>query len=395
MNPLGKTKESVLSQAENALAAAPAMPDLPEGALTIGADALTAFIAAIFRAAGCDAPEAGRIAASLVSANLTGHDSHGVVRVPRYVHVLGLGQVRAGQTLTIVSETPAHALVDGNFGFGQTIAPLAVDLGIAKAKNTGIAVIGLRNAGHVGRIGEWAERAAEAGLISIHFANVFNGELVAPFGGVDRRFSTNPFSVGVPLTPDPPLLLDFATSVVAEGKVLVASNGGKSVPDDAMIEPDGRFSSDPRTIYGPIEGTHERNPGAGLGALRAFGGHKGSGLAFMCEILAGCLTAGGTSGPALRGPGRRIANGMLSIYIAPGGFASETFAQAARDYAAYVKASRPALPVGEVLLPGEPERRTRAERLKNGVPLQARTWEAILATARSLGVPAPPFPLSP
>ncbi len=365
------------------------MHDTLAPVVTIGADALAAFAGAIFRAAGCDAAESERIALSLVSANLAGHDSHGIVRVPRYVHVLGLGQVRAGQRLTIVHDAPAHALVDGNFGFGQTIAPLAVDLGIAKAKSSGVAVIGLRNSGHIGRVGEWAERAAAAGLISIHFVNVFNGELVAPFGGVDRRFSTNPFSVGVPMAEGPPLLLDFATSVVAEGKVLVASNGGKKVPDDAMIEPDGRLSSDPRTLYGPIEGTDERNPSAGPGALRAFGGHKGSGLAFMCEILAGCLTGGGTSGPAERGPGRPIANGMLSIYVAPGAFSGAAFADAAREYCTYFKASRPAESGGEVLLPGEPERRTRALRLKKGIPLQRRTWESLAATARNLGVNVP------
>ena len=365
------------------------MDDLPESSVTIGADPLTAFVGAIFRAAGCDAAEAARIATSLVSANLSGHDSHGVARVPRYVRVLQLGQVSAGRSLTIVREAPAHALVDGNFGFGQTIAPLAVDLGVAKAQSSGVAVIGLRNSGHLGRVGEWAERAAAAGLISIHFVNVFNGELVAPFGGVDRRFSTNPFCIGVPVQGGPPLLLDFATSVVAEGKVLVASQGGKKVPGDAMIEPDGRFSSDPRTIYGPIDGTHERNPSAGPGALRAFGGHKGSGLAFMCEILAGCLTGGGTSGPAERGPGRRIANGMLSIYITPGDFAAEGFVQAAVGYVAYVKASRPAELGSEVLVPGEPERRIRALRLANGVPLQSRTWAAIVATARTLGLDAP------
>ena len=360
--------------------------DQPHATRTVPVDDLRAFVARIFAAAGCDASEAERIGYYLVSANLAGHDSHGVVRVPRYAQVLKLGQVRAGQTLRIVTETPCQALVDGNFGFGQTIAPLAVDVGVAKAKAAGVAVIGLCNSGHIGRIGDWAERAASAGLISIHFVNVFNGELVAPFGGVDRRFSTNPFCVGVPMPERDPLILDFATSVVAEGKVLVASNGGKQVPHDAMIEPDGRLSSDPATLYGPLEGTRERNPGAGSGALRAFGEHKGSGLAFMCEVLAGCLTGGGTSGPAERGPGRRIANGMLSIYIAPAGLGTAHFAQAVLDYVAYVKSSRPAVPGGEVLIPGEPERRARAARLAGGIPLQADTWAAIVATARDVGL---------
>ena len=359
------------------------------GPVTMAAAPLGTFISAVFRAAGCAPAEAERISFYLVSANLAGHDSHGVARVPRYVQMLKLGQVRAGQSLTIINETPSQALVDGNFGFGQTIAPLAIDLGIQKAKSTGLAVIGLRNSGHVGRVGDWAERAAAADLISIHFVNVFNGALVAPFGGVERRFSTNPFCIGVPLPPGPPLILDFATSVVAEGKVLVASLGGKPVPADAMIEPDGRLSADPRTLYGPIEGTGERQPSAGKGALRAFGGHKGSGLAFMCEVLAGCLTGGGTSGPVQAAAGRRIANGMLSIYLAPRGFGVDHFADAAREYVAYFKSSQPDRDNGEVLIPGEPEERTRAERRASGIPLQATTWAAILETARDLGVAAP------
>jgi uncharacterized oxidoreductase len=358
----------------------------PLGTVTIPVDDLTAFARRIFAAAGCDAAEAERVSSYLVGSNLAGHDSHGVVRIPRYVQVLKLGQVRAGQSLTIISETPTQALVDGNFGFGQTIAPLAVDVGIAKAKATGVAVIGLRNSGHIGRVGDWAERAAAAGLISIHFVNVFNGELVAPFGGVDRRFSTNPICIGVPMSEGPPLILDFATSVVAEGKVLVASNGGKPVPHGAMIEPDGQLSSDPATLYGPLAGTHERNPAAGRGALRAFGDHKGSGLAFMCEVLAGCLTGGGTSGPVERGPGRRIANGMLSLYFLPAESGVTHFARAVLDYIDYFKSSRPAEATGEVLIPGETEQRTRMARLKDGIPLQAHTWAAIVATARDLSL---------
>lgn len=356
---------------------------------TVKADALADFIAAIFRAAGCDAEESHRIGHHLVSANLAGHDSHGVIRTPRYVQWLREGKVKAGQKLTVVTETPTYAVVDGNYGFGQTIGPLAVDLGISKAKQAGMAAIALRHAGHIGRIGDWAERAAEAGLVSIHFVNVAGGELVAPFGGVDRRFSTNPVCIGAPMPDGPPLLLDFATSLVAEGKVLVASNGGKPVPAGALIEPDGTLSSDPRTLYGPIEGTHLRDPANGPGALRAFGEHKGSGLAFMCEILAGCLAGGGTSGPIPGGKRGRISNGMLSIYLAPGAFAAEHFRQAAKDYADYLKSSRPAASVSEVLVPGEPEARNRAARLRDGVPLQADTWAALVATAKDLGVAAP------
>jgi uncharacterized oxidoreductase len=365
---------------------------MPDAASThlIAADVLGNLITDIFAAAGCRREEAERIGHYLLSANLAGHDSHGVIRTPRYVQWLKEGKVLAGQTLTVVNEGPVHATVDGNYGFGQTIGPLAVDLGIAKARAAGVAVIALRHSGHLGRIGDWAERAAAAGLVSIHFVNVEGGELVAPFGGVDRRFSTNPVCIGVPGEADAPmLLLDFATSLVAEGKVLVASNGGKKVPPDALVRPDGQFTDDPSALYGPLVPSGPRDPAMGEGALVAFGLHKGSGLAFMCEILAGVLSGGGTSGPVPGGKRGRISNGMLSVYLDPAKFAGADFHARARAYADYVKASRPVTPGGEVLVPGEPEARTRAERLAHGVPLQAQTWEAIRATARGLGVAVP------
>ena len=356
----------------------------------VAVDTLRQFTAEIFAAAGCGRDEAERAAAHLISANLAGHDSHGVIRVPRYVLWIQQDFVRPGQSITIVAETPVHAIVDGNFGLGQTIGEQAVDLGIRKAKANGIALIGLRNVGHLGRIGDWGERAAEAGLVSLHFVNVRAGELVAPFGGVDRRFSTNPVCIAIP-SPDGglPMLLDFATSLVAEGKVLVASNGGKPVPDTALIGPDGTISGDPRVLYGPIEGTRVRDSAKGAGALRTFGEHKGSGLAFMCDILGGCLLGGGTSGPVPGGKRTRITNGMLSIYIDPGSFGAADFVRHAQDFAEYVKASRPATSGGEVLVPGEPEARARAQRLKNGIPLQPDTWAALVETARGLNVQPP------
>ncbi len=363
--------------------------DLPLPTHVIAADTLQAFVADIFAAAGCARPEAERIGLHLVSANLTGHDSHGVIRVPRYVSDLREGRVVAGQTLTIVAESPTHAVVDGGYGFGQTIGPLAVDLGIAKAKAAGMAIIALRKSGHIGRIGDWGERAAAEGLISIHFVNVENGELVAPFGGTGRRFSTNPFCIGLPSKDGgAPLLLDFATSIVAEGKVLVASNGGKKLPAGALITPDGQLSTDPATLYGPLTPAGPRQAGNGTGAIRAFGDHKGSGLAFMCDILGGVLTGGGTSGPMRPGI-RRISNGMLSIYLDPGHFGAKDFVAEAQDFVEYVKSSSPAEPGGEVLVPGEPEDRTRRDRLRHGVPLQTDTWATIVATAGELGLKAP------
>ena len=345
---------------------------------------LESLVAEIFRAAGCDSAESGRIATHLLGANLAGHDSHGVVRVPRYVEWLEAGFVLKGQSAEIVTDGGAFVVLDGKFGFGQTVAPQAVALGIERAKANGVCITALRNAGHIGRVGDYSERAIEHGLISIHFVNVAGSVLVAPFGGVERRFSTAPFSVGVPL-PGRPLVLDFATSLVAEGKVLVASTGGKKLPDGALIEPDGTLSSDPHTLYGAYEATGPRTPGNGLGAIRAFGEHKGSGLAFMCEMLGGALTAGGTAGPIAER--QRIANGMLSIFLSPQHFGTQAeFERMGLAYAEWVSDCKPADAGEPVLLPGEPEKKKRADRLANGVPLPPDAWNAIRATARRLGV---------
>jgi len=355
--------------------------------LLIGAEALERLVRDMFAAAGCDAAEASDIASHLVGANLAGHDSHGVVRVPRYIDWMRAGYVFAGKQPQVVTDGGAFALLDAQFGFGQSATKRATALGIERARQHGAAVIALRNAGHVGRIGHYAEQALAAGLISIHLVNVAGSSLVAPFGGVERRFSTAPFAIGVPLE-GRPVVLDFATSRVAEGKVLVASNGGKPLPPDALIEPDGRLSGDPHTLYGNYEPVGPRLPGGGPGAIRAFGDHKGSGLALMCELLAGAFTAGGCSGPV---EGRtRISNGLLSIYLSPAHFGTEAeFQRMGRDYVEWVASSRPAVPGEPVLLPGEPEARNRAERLAKGIPLQPDTWAGIVQSAASLGVQAP------
>ena len=255
--------------------------------VTIKAGALTDLVGDIFSRAGCSAQEGERIGKYLVSANLTGHDSHGVARVPRYLQWKRDGVVHADRKAKIVTETPVLAVVDGLQGFGQTVTPQAVQIGIDKCKAMGLSMVALRNAGHIGRVGDWAEMAAEAGLVSVHFVNASGSVLVAPFGGAERRLSTAPFCVGVPRPGQPPVVLDFATSVVAEGKVMVASQGGKKLPDDALITLDGQMSGDPHVLYGDYTATSLRTPGTGKGAIRAFGEHKGSGLALMCELLGG------------------------------------------------------------------------------------------------------------
>jgi len=348
----------------------------------IDAAALKQFVGEIFVAAGSSAAEAERIAASLVGANLAGHDSHGVARVPRYVQWKREGVIHPDRTVDILVDTPVLAVVDGRHGYGQTAGAQAVRLGIDKCKAMGLSAVALRHSGHLGRIGDWAEMAAKEGLVSIHLVNVAGSVLVAPFNGVERRFSTAPFCIGIPRPGEDPVLLDFATSLVAEGKVLVASQGGKPLPEDALISKDGARSGDPHVLYGDYAPGEPRNYRKGTGAIRAFGEHKGSGLALMCELIGGALTGNGASAFE-----RSWSSGMFSFYIDPAKIDPEgLFSPEVARMVAFTKSSQAATADGEVLVPGEPEQRNRAERLAHGIPLPDDTWMALTATAREVGV---------
>jgi uncharacterized oxidoreductase len=349
--------------------------------LDIPVEGLTALCADVFERLGSRPQEARRVAASLVGANLTGHDSHGVIRLPRYVDWVRSGDIVPNQTIELMVDTPFIAVVDGRYGFGQTVAPSAVAVGIKKAKAAGLSAVSLRNAGHIGRVGEWAEMAAAEGLISIHFVNVAGSVLVAPFGGVERRLSTAPFCIAIPRKDAEPVVLDFATSLVSEGKAAVASRGGKPLVEGALIGPDGALSSDPAMLYGPLTPEGLRNAELGKGAIRAFGEHKGSGLALICELLGGSLTGTGAAKP-----GRRFANGMLSLYLDPARMdPSHLFDGDMARYLDWFKQGK-AMPGHQILTPGEPERFSRAKRMTAGVPLTLETWNSIAAAAIGVGL---------
>src|ERR1700748_2609860 len=350
--------------------------------VTIKIENLIDFVADVFNHAESSSEEARRIATYLTTANLTGHDSHGVIRVPVYIRWKKMGSIIPNQTAEIVVDTPSLAVVDGKFGYGQTVAPVAVKIGIAKCKSNGLAAVALRNAGHIGRVGDWAEMAAAEGLVSVHFVNAAGSLLVAPFGGVEKRLSTAPYCVGIPREGQDPIVLDFATSIVAEGKCLVASRGGKKLPKGALVDADGSLSEDPAVLYGPYTPEGPRDHTKGTGAIRAFGDHKGSGLAFMCELLGGALTGtGATSG------GRRFANGMLAFYIDPKVVdPAHFFDGEITRYVDFIRETKPVRAGEPVLTPGDVERRTRAERTKNGIPLPDDTWAAIVNTGRGVGV---------
>jgi uncharacterized oxidoreductase len=358
------------------------------GSVYVQVEPLKALVAETFSRNGCSATEASRIATRLSGANLRGHDSHGVIRVPRYANWLNDGVQVADVTVDIKLDNEMLAVIDGKFGFGQTVGEQAIDIGIAKAAKHGIAITALQNSGHLGRIGDWAERAAAQGLVSIHMVNVRGSLIVAPFGGIDRRMSTSPFCAGIPMNNgEDPIILDMATSVVAEGKALVALKGGKPLPEDAIITETGEITGDPQPLYGEVRQGEFPDPSKGPGALRAFGNHKGSGLNFLMEMMAGALTGSGCAG-ALNEPKRRFCNGMFSIYLSPEAFghSDDSFVSEVRSYVAFLKSSRPTESGGEVLIPGEKEKQTMAERLVTGLPLAPEAWSDIVDTARNAGM---------
>ncbi len=357
------------------------MAPKPEQIL-LTATGLTALIKGLFEAAGAEVGEAEAIAQNLVEANLCGHDSHGVVRVPRYLLAERQGQVHFGKTAEIIVDGGAFALLEGHRGFGQVLGRQAVEIGIAKARQHGVSLVALRRAGHLGRIGAWAEQACAAGVVSLHFVNVARSTLVAPFGGAERRMSTAPVTIGVVNPNGDDFILDFATSKVAEGKVLVGLKGGKMPPPGSLIDAQGRPTQDPAALYGDVPAGQVPNPRKGPGALVAMGDHKGSGLALACELLAGALTGSGAAGP-----GEGMHNGMLSIYLTPEILDDgHDFGRAVGDYIDYVRACLPADPDQPVMIPGDPERRTQTKRLREGLPLASETLESLLDAGKLYGL---------
>jgi uncharacterized oxidoreductase len=338
-------------------------------------DPLRAAVREIMRGFGSDENESALVAANLVRANLTAHDSHGIGMLPRYAQAYGEGGLRPNMHVRVGLDTGMLLGLDGGSGFGQSVGHEAMNLGIERAREHGACIMALGNAHHLGRIGEWAEMAVVQGLISVHFVNVISRPIVAPWGGSDARFGTNPFAVGIPLGAREPVVLDFATSVIAQGKTRVAFNKGEPLAPGCMLDAHGNPTTDP--VYGVLEP---------LGALLPFGQHKGFGLSLVCELLGGALAGGhSVDGPA--DGKRRVLNGMLTILIDPARIADRAlFEQQAQRTVDWITASPPQPGVDRLLVAGEPEREASARRQAQGIPVDERTWAEILQAAETLGV---------
>jgi uncharacterized oxidoreductase len=341
----------------------------------IHGEELRRFATALVAAMGASVEEAETVADVLVRSNLAGHDSHGVIRLEQYGRMVREGQIVPGAPFEIVRQTPAMAVVDGHRGFGAVVAVRATRLGMEMARASGAAVVSVRGSNHISRLGHYVLMATEAGLVGFMTANNHGGGAwVAPWGGTDRRLSTNPIAFAAP-TGGQPLLVDITTSTVAEGKVRVLRNKGLPIPEGWAIHADGSPLTDPAHMYGPPHGS-----------LLAFGGitgHKGFALSMMVELLSGALSGAGCTGAAKVAPG----NAIFLLVVDPNAVGSlEAFQAEARRLIDWVKASPP-LPGGAgVMAPGEPEFREEARRRAEGIPLDEETWRQLGELATKLGV---------
>jgi uncharacterized oxidoreductase len=350
--------------------------------MLIRPEPLTRFVTNVFTKVGATEQVAHEVADHLVAANLKGHDSHGVGMVGAYVRNARAKLMDPSAHAKVLRDRGAVLVVDGQMGFGQVVGREATDLALARAKEIGVVCVGLRNAHHLGRIGAYGERCGRAGFVSMHFVNVVGHEpQVSPWGGRERRMTTNPFCCVVPRDGDEPVVLDMATSAIALGKVRVAYMKGEPVPDGVLVDSEGMPTTDPRVMY--------QEP---FGALGPFGQHKGYGLALMCELLGGALAGEWTAQPAHPRAGT-IVNHMFMVVVDPNALGDRTtFQNEVRAMIDYIHSTTPAAGFDRVRVPGEPERESEAARLRDGIPIDENTWNGIVEAAGKAGVPANEIP---
>jgi uncharacterized oxidoreductase len=327
----------------------------------------------VLHAAGATPEEARIVGDSLAQANLEGHDSHGVVRVPEYVGWMEEKLINIGAHMEVVKETEAFAVMDGHWGYGQVVGRQAMEHGIKKAGRAGSVTISVRQCCHLGRVGDYSLMAARAGLAVVMFVNTHGGgKLVAPWGGRERRLSANPISIAIPRTSRPPILVDISTCAIAGGKVTIAHNKGESVPPGCILDAEGRPSTNPADFIGPPEG-----------ALLPLAGHKGFALSLATDILTGAISGAGCSRPTTK----RVGNSFTATLLDPAQFRDrEAFDQDVDQLVDYVKSSKLAEGFTEILIPGEPERRERDRREREGISVDDVTWRQIRETAERYGV---------
>lgn len=338
------------------------------------ADQLLSISVQVLQAAGVNAEEAEMVGIELRDANMVGHDSHGVMRLMQYADGIDAGHVKPGGEFEVIKDLPAMAIIDGHFNFGQVTATKALKLGLEKATACATSTVVIRNCNHVGRLGSYSQKAAEAGFASMMAVNAPGPGGVAVYGGIERKLGTNPISMSAPWG-DKAFVLDMTTSASAEGKLRVAFQKGVHVPEGWIIDAEGNPSTDPAVYYADPPGSL-----LPLGGPLAF---KGYGMSVMIDVFAGILSGSGICRTDLP----RGANGVWMQFIDIKQFLEpDEYASLIETYVGNLKSSKRAPGVDEILMPGEIELRRQEERRTNGVDVPDETWRQINELASRLGI---------
>ena len=337
----------------------------------------------IYRAIGVPEEEAHIVVKHQVKANLTGHDSHGIILLPEYLERIKRGHIVPGAPFEVVRETPTTASINGHWGFGFVVTEKAMHMAIEKAKAHNVAAMTVHYQSHIGRLGGYSTMAAKEGMIGLVTADSGAGpKSVAPYGGRDRRLGTNPLSIALPSNLEGPVLLDMATCAVAAGKIGVARARKESVPSGWIVDRDGDPTTDPNDYYA----------GGSILPLGGDQGHKGYALSFIVEVLSGILTGMGfgldrKQWEARHGVGFRHNDGcFITVFNVEALYPLADFKREVTEFVKYVKSSPPAKGFKEVLYPGEIEWLTEQKRLKEGIPIEDETWERVTKLIKEYGL---------
>ena len=346
---------------------------------TLTPETLTTFAIDLLAAGGATANEAQIVGASLINANMKGYDSHGVMRIPFYLDMLAAGDIVSGAPLETINENATQLAADAHWGFGRVQCGALCDSLITKANETGVAVGTLRNCSHVGRLGEYAEIAAANNLGSLAMVNTHGAaRRVAPPGGRAPRLGTNPLAMGVPAG-DAPLILDFSTSVTAEGKVRVKSIAGETCPEGWLLDSDGNPTTDPNDLY--------TDPPGSILPMGGDQAYKGFGLSLMIDIFSGALSGGLCARETTITPKGNCVFVMMINPAYLGG--TEAFEREVTQLIDFVRGCPTAPGTDEILLPGDPERRTAARNTSSGLSLDDENWHKLTELAGKLEVSPP------
>ena len=321
-------------------------------------------------AAGTEPGHARIVADHLADSNLVGHDSHGFIRIIEYMDTLKRGDVNPTVQPTVVLDNKAIVKIDGNNTFGQVVFTKAQELAVEKARQYGLGMVTMRNHSHTGRLGHYAEKVAENGMAAIMWTGLLNTDNKAdsaPFGGYVARLGTNPIAMSFPLSSGEAVLLDFATTIAAEGKIRVFRAKGQNLPDKWILDKKGRPSDIPDDFY-------DNGSILPMGGLT--GGHKGYALSFMASLFGGILAqleSSSQGGVPEKWYGSSILVIDLQTY-APMSAIQEQVEGAIQA----VKSSPTVEGVKNILYPGEIESNVRRQRQKEGIEIEDNTWGKVV-----------------